>query len=668
MMEFLSPFTARSPAAEAEPAVASPSAADRNGAFRWPVIAVPVCYVLASVIVTWHLWSDPASLAVAGNHSDADLFAWYMRYAATAVGHFRLPALVSSAMNAPQGVNMMWNTSLLLPAVVLAPVTTLFGPQVSLTLLTTVGFAGSAMALYWVLRTWQVSTRAAVLAGAVYGFSPALVQSAVGHYNLQLAILPPLIVDAGLRIAVGLPPGARQPGRWLSRVPGPVRGGVRLGVLLAAEVFISEEVALLSALAGVVLVGCLCVMQPRAALRRAWPAIAGLLVGAAVTLGLAGHALHTQFAGRLVQHGALVPLDFYVNDTGNFVNPSTAMLFHTAGTAAAAARYQGGLTEYLGYLGWPLIIALVAAAVVCWRRPAGRAITVALAILVVLSLGGRLTIAGQPVMAVYLPWHWLEEHQLFSSVLPDRLSIVADGFAAALLALGIDEGSKRLTARRAASGTRPASGTRTASGTRPASGRHRGRTLTGPGLVLGAAVLACLPLLPAPLPAAAATPLPAGWTRAFAELRLRPGANVLVVPVPTNILTLAMRWQADTGEPGSMAGGYFIGPGAGGQAYFGGFGPRLTATYLNRLWASALPPGGALASVAYAAGLSTGSPAGPVSAGTPPAPAQVRADFEFWRPAAIVAVTPLGSPLSNYLVSLFGPPSIHSRAVLAWRL
>ena len=51
----------------------------------------------------------------APNAGDADLFSWYLRYAATAVSHGHLPALVTSAMNAPVGVNLMWNTSLLLP-------------------------------------------------------------------------------------------------------------------------------------------------------------------------------------------------------------------------------------------------------------------------------------------------------------------------------------------------------------------------------------------------------------------------------------------------------------------------------------------------------------------------------------------------------------------------
>ncbi len=162
-----------------------------------------VYYLLAALAVTLWLWRDPASRTVAGNPNDADQMAWFFRYDATAIAHFHLPALVTTAMNAPQGVNLMWNTPLLLPGVLLAPVTLLFGPQVSLTVLLTAGFAGSATAMFAVLRRWQVSVAGAALGAAVYGFSPALVHSAIGHYDLQFAVFPPLIADAVLRLATG---------------------------------------------------------------------------------------------------------------------------------------------------------------------------------------------------------------------------------------------------------------------------------------------------------------------------------------------------------------------------------------------------------------------------------------------------------------------------------
>jgi len=163
-----------------------------------------------------------------------------------------------------------------------------------------------------------------------------------------------------------------------------------------------------------------------------------------------------------------------------------------------------------------------------------------------------------------------------------------------------------------------------------------------PGLLTAGAVIACLPLVPLPLPPAAAARLPAGWTAAFAALHLPPDARVLVVPVPTATLTDALRWQADTGEPGSLVGGYFVGPADSGQAYVEGSGVAATAQYLDRLWAGGQP-------------------------GQAPAPSQVQSDLDSWRPAAVVALTSPNSTLGYFLDKLFGRPAIRSGSVLAWR-
>jgi hypothetical protein len=571
---------------------------------RWAVILILGGYLLAAVAVTWRLWADPASHIVAGNPNDADLFAWFLRYDASAVAHGRLPALVTAAMNAPQGINVMWNTSLLLPGVLLTPVTLLFGPQTALTLLMTAGFAGSAAALFLVLRRWDVSTGSAALAGAVYGFSPALLQAGIGHYHLQFAVLPPLIADAALRLCV--------------RSRAPVRDGIWLGLLATAQLFTGEELLVLTAIAVVLLVAVLALGRPRAVPGRCAVAAVGAGVAAAVMLLVAGYALWVQFFGPLTQRGSSFTPDFFKNDLTGFVTPSGYLLFHTAASAAAAARYQGGAPEYLAYLGWPLIGVLAVATLACWRQPAVRAAAVTLAVVEFLSLGGHPLVGGTVQPGVTLPWHWLENLPVIGTVLPNRLSIVADGVAAALLAFAVDRARAW-----------------------PASARRvRSRWLAP--LATAAAVVACLPLIPRPLPAADPAPVPAGWSAAFTALRLPAHARVLVVPVPTATLTAALRWQADTGEPGSLIGGYFIGPAWNGQAYVEGNGVAVTAQYLDRIW--------------------SGGPSAPA-----PARSQVRSDLDNWRPAAVVAVTRLSSPLGHYLVGLFGRPAIQSGSVLAWR-
>ena len=685
---------------------------------------VPIAYLLAAVLLTRNLWADPASRLAAGNYHDVDQFAWFMRYAATAVSHGRLPALVTTGLNAPTGVNLMWNTSLLLPGVVLAPVTLLAGPQVSLTIVTTAAFAGSATAMFWVLRRWDVSMSAAALGGAVYGFSPALLQSALGHYDLQLALLPPLIVNAGLRLAVGprVPASrpARSPARWLARVPAWVRTGALLGLLAAGQIFIDEEILLTTALTGALVVLALIVSRPRTALRRIMPTAAGLVIAAVLALALAGSALWTQFRGPLIEHGSPFSPDFFVNDLTSFVTPQGALFFHTAASAAAAASYRGKLPEYLGYLGWPLIVFLVVAAVVSWRRLAGRTAAAIFVVLFVCSLGSHPLIAGKSHPAIDLPWFWMEKLPIFREVLPDRLSILTDGAAAALLAVGIDELRARLTVHRPffwrrrslleehrpffwrrfaipeahlKFWRRPAlleqhwplrrrSATKEARrkfwqrphplAEHPPFGRWRARLART--AVLTVAVASCLPLLPRPLPETSTMPLPAGWSAIFADLNIGPDSRILVLPFPwRGRMTLAMRWYAESGEPSAMFGGYFIGPGAGGEAELGGVMPQRLPRYLNSLWAESLPPGSPYSSEAPSTTAEWTEilerPWAPPL--LPPPGVRTKAALAIlatWRPQAVVAEATASSLLGEYLTKVLGPPTVSVDGLIGWQL
>jgi hypothetical protein len=611
-----------------------PAERARSLSGRRTVLLAGVYFLLASLAFTLWLWRDPASRMVAGNVYDTDQAAWFLRYDATAIAHARLPALVTIAMNAPHGVNVMWNTFMLLPGILLAPVTLLFGPQTSLTVLLTAGFAGSATAMFAVLRRWEVSVAGAALGAAVYGFSPALLHSALGHYDLQFAVLPPLIVDAGLRLATGR---AR-----------PVRGGAWLGLLVTAQLLISEEILLDSALAGFLIVAVIAASRPREVAGRVAAVAGGLATAACVTVIIAGYPLWVQFFGPLPQHGSPFIPDFFKNDLAGFVVPSSLMVFHTANSAAEAAQYQGQLPEYLGYLGWPLLALLVLAAVRFWRLLPARAAAVTAAVLGVFSLGGTLLASGHEHAWIKLPWYWLQGLPVLSAALPDRFSIPADGAAAALLAFCFDAAVPSVAAHMA--GRVP----RLASGWRPAA------------VVMSACLLAVLPILPRPLPAAAATPVPPGWSAAFASLRLPASSTVLVVPIPMSTFTEPLRWQADTGEPASLVGGYFMGPAWDGRAYIDGDGTPQAGRYLNFLWAES----GAGLPAWLAAGIPSSAYARPGILLPVKAVSleKVRAQIVAWRVAAVVAVAARNSILGEYLSVLLGPPQVVAGDILAWRV
>jgi hypothetical protein len=398
--------------------------------------------------------------------------------------------------------------------------------------------------------------------------------------------------------------------------------------------------------------------RPRAVRGAVRRVAAGLGVAAGVTLVIAGYPLYVQFFGPLRQHGSPFTTDFFKNDLSTFVVPSSLQLFHTGSSAAAALRFQGLLPEYLGYLGWPLIVVLVLAAIAFWRRLPVRTAAVACAVLGVFSLGGTLMFGGHHHPAIKLPWYWLQSLPLLNAALPDRFSLVADGAAAALLAFAVDAAVPALAAfaaRPRLLGRRPGLGLPglglpgLAAGWRPAA------------VVMAGAVLAVLPIVPGPLPAKTANPVPPGWTAAFAGLRLPPAASVLTVPVPMSTFTEPLRWQATTGQPGSLVGGYFIGPAGNGRSYIDGSGLPAAARYLNLIWACSPADLPVTVKAEVPAGACQATNVKGVS------PAEMRKQITAWRVSAVVAVTTPGSILARYLTSLLGAPSAVTSDVLAWR-
>jgi hypothetical protein len=439
-----------------------------------------------------------------------------------------------------------------------------------------------------------------------------MTDSGIAGFHIHFAVVPPLLIDALLRL--------------IARRGRPARAGAWLGLLAAVQLLTGEELLVNTALAAVVLVVVLAASRPRAIADRVQGVASGLGIGAAVTLVICGYPLWVQFHGPLAQHGSPHRTANFAASLGSFVTPPGTLLFHTAASAAAAAVDPPGLWEYLTYLGWPLLVVLVAAALWFWRDLRVRAAAVCWAFLELCALGGHtIRVGGLRYPGSLLPGHWLEGLPVFSQMLPSRLSILADGAAAAVLAFSLDL-ARSPAQRQAAGATRTAAWRRTS-------------------VFAAVAVLAVLPIVPLPVQTIPVTPVPAGWQAAFARLRLAPDARVLVVPVPYSHRPEALRWQASTGQPGSLIGGWFIGVNQAGQAdveYFGP--PRLTAAvlYLDALW--------------------SGSPAA-----SAPSQRQMRADVAYWRPAAVVAVTGRGSALGRFLTGLFGPPTFQAGEVLAWR-
>ena len=491
--------------------------------------------LLFSLYLTWHLLGDLPNRMVAGNPADIRLFTWYLEQDSQSVLHGHDP-LFFTTMNAPAGVNAMWNTSLLLPALVMTPVTLLAGPLAAYNVLFVLALATGPLCAFPLLRRFTGSVPAAGLGALVFGFSPAVLASGIGHINLVLTGLMPITLLLADDVATG------------RRAPWP--GGAAMGLAMAAQLFTSEELLFQTGLVLLVAGVLLLVTQPRAVTAAALGRVGR---GSAAALGVFGFvsagALWLQFWGPLHEYGSPFSLGYYETDLRAFYVPSGMLWLTTKGSAAFAASYVPGAPEYLAYLGIPL---LVAAPIVGITRIGDLRTRLLLGVGVVFalfSLGGTLLDNGRNT-AIRLPWGAVQGWPVFGSALPDRFAVVVALAAAGLLAVGV--------------------------GWLLGTGRPGARILA---VLLAAACV--LPLLPRPYPATAADPIPPFFPAAARWLG--PGSTVLVLPYPTDMQTAPLVWQAAAHMAFRMPGGYFIGPAAGGHAYVGGPVPTATATTLTRI-------------------------------------------------------------------------------------
>jgi len=107
---------------EADPGQLPDRARWRRVAAAMPNLAsLAVCLLLAALVFADN-WASPVWTSTAAGVGDGALMMWFLQWTPHAVQHGLNP-LFSPSMNVPDGVNVMWNTSLLLPGLLLAPVT-----------------------------------------------------------------------------------------------------------------------------------------------------------------------------------------------------------------------------------------------------------------------------------------------------------------------------------------------------------------------------------------------------------------------------------------------------------------------------------------------------------------------------------------------------------------
>ncbi len=175
---------------------------------RADLLAALVFAVLAGWL-THGLWPDPGGRTLALNPEDQALYEWFLAVDARALlGDFDL---LTDRLNAPDGVNLMANTTVIALGVLFAPVTLLLGAPVTFALLAAANLAGTAVAWYLLFhRTLRARRVAAALGGGLCGFGPGMVSQTNSHLHMTAQWLVPVIVWLVVRLLRASDPGPRD--------------------------------------------------------------------------------------------------------------------------------------------------------------------------------------------------------------------------------------------------------------------------------------------------------------------------------------------------------------------------------------------------------------------------------------------------------------------------
>ncbi|AEV82744.1 hypothetical protein ACWT_1725 [Actinoplanes sp. SE50] len=480
------------------------------GGWRRTDLWVLLSFLALAGLVMIQLWIDPNGRVLAGNRDDHGIFLFMLAHGERVVFH-GAPLFFESHLNAPVGVNMMANTAILALSLPLAPVTHFLGGGFSVVFLITFGLFGTAAAWYWLFARHLVTSRRAAVLGAFWcGFAPAMISHASGHVNFVNQYLVPFIVWQVLRL--------REPGRA-------VRGGLILGLLLVLQIFINEETLLFTALTLGVFVVSWSLLRRDEARAVAGRFVAGLAVAAGTASALCAYPLWYQFFAAGNYHGQPFEPDKIVTDLLSIgAYPRQAV----AGIGPVARRLSLSPTEDNTFFGPFGLVMIIVAMRMLWRSAAARSAAIAGLVLLVMSFGPRLQVAGFRTW-IPMPFALISHLPVIDLVSVSRFAMVPATIAGILLALAVDRVGELTPV-------------------------HRRRFWIG-------LTLALVPLIPKPLPVVAGDPLPPFLTAGIWKQYVPAGRTLVPVPLPeVTYGRTGQRWATLENLDFAVPGGYFMGP------------------------------------------------------------------------------------------------------------
>ena len=353
-------------------------------------LALLAVYLVAGIALTW-----PDATYLTGNHlpavRDVAGYVWDLWWTAHQVVHLGNPWFTSH-MAAPVGLQLGFDTTMPLAGLIMTPVTLIFGPSASYTLLTIVLPGLLCYVMYRAARLW-LAPAGAIAAGALFGLSSMLAWQDWYHLNIALgSLFLPMTLEAAVR---------------LRRRPGP-RQGVILGIVIGASVLINQESAVMAVLLAAA------ALLPWLAGRRAGarlPALRALAAGAIAAVVVASPQLIAMIQQAASGGGASEAPDklaasyvtFGASLNGLFA-PSPQVARYGLHGLASLYHYRIP-TESVETFGLVLTVLALFGLAVSWRRRSAWLLAAFWVVCAWLALGATLVIGSRSYVPLPETWH-----------------------------------------------------------------------------------------------------------------------------------------------------------------------------------------------------------------------------------------------------------------------
>ncbi len=362
--------------------------------------------VLAILTIGVHAITHPQTVCACVATGDPAQYMWGMVWWPHAIVHGLNP-FITHYLWSPTGVNLAQAAMTPTAAIAMAPVTALFGPIFSYNVMSIASPALAAFTAYLLCRRLVRRELPAVAGGFLFGFSSYEFGQLLGHLNLVIVFLIPVMVHIALK----------RIDREISR---------RVYLLSMALLFVLQIGLSTELLAESIMLGAVVLLSARFLAAQPQRARINSLIMETIGAGLIAIVVTSPFLYyALISGGAPKGnpelADTYGLDFANLIFPTlTTWLGHHDFTPLWSTFEHGNSSESNGYLSIAVVIAFATWFFTWGRRTIlGKLLMIAIVVSLTMALGAHLHVAGQETVA--LPFNWVKTLPIFDLIVPSRI-------------------------------------------------------------------------------------------------------------------------------------------------------------------------------------------------------------------------------------------------------